>query len=115
MHNLLLRHGSYLPFSNAVSSSNLAGSFSKGYGSSGDDGCGDIDICPDLLLAGLAAAGAAAFVVLFTLITMNGRKKKRSLSGYKPVKFVDVIRDFLWAGSSTCFGVVLGLITCMRH
>lgn len=68
------------------------------HGSSSDDGCGDVDICPDLLLAGLAAAGAAAFVVLFTQITMAGRKKKRSTDTGKPVKFLKVIEDLYWMG-----------------
>lgn len=41
----------------------------------------DIDICPDLLLAGLAALAAAAFGALFTAIVMAGRRRKRSSSG----------------------------------
>ena len=39
----------------------------------------DLDICPDLLLAGIAAAGAAALIALYVALTMNpnGRRKRR--------------------------------------
>ena len=39
----------------------------------------DLDICPDLLLAAIAAAGAAALVALYVALTMNpnGRRKRR--------------------------------------
>ena len=39
----------------------------------------DLDICPDLLLAGIAAAGAAALLALYVALTMNpaGRRKRR--------------------------------------
>ena len=44
--------------------------------------CGslDLDICPDVLLAAIAAAGAAALVALYVALTMqaNGRRKRRS-------------------------------------
>ena len=46
----------------------------------------DLDICPDLLLAGIAAAGAAALVALYVALTMNPNgKRKRSLQ--KPGNF----------------------------
>ncbi len=41
----------------------------------------DLDICPDLLLAGIAAAAAAAFLAFYIAITMNAngrRRRKRS-------------------------------------
>ena len=40
----------------------------------------DLDICPDLLLAAIAAAGAAALLALYIALTMQmfGRRKKRS-------------------------------------
>lgn len=42
--------------------------------------CFELDICPDLLLAGFAAAAAAAFLALYIVITQNGRRRrKRSL------------------------------------
>ncbi len=39
----------------------------------------DVDICPDLILAGAAAAGAAAFLALYLAITQNanGRRRKK--------------------------------------
>ncbi len=39
--------------------------------------CGDLDICPDLVVAAFAAALAAGFAVLFTLITGAGRRRRR--------------------------------------
>ncbi len=37
----------------------------------------NVDICPDLLLAGIAAAGAAAFAALYFAATMNANGKRR--------------------------------------
>ena len=62
---------------------NLQQSASSHYGSysgGGSSSCFKLDICPDLLLAGLVAAFAAIFYLLHTAITMKGRKKRRSLS-----------------------------------
>ena len=50
------------------------GSFSGGSGSN----CFTIDICPDLLLAGIAAAAAGAFFLIYQAITMAARRRKRS-------------------------------------
>ncbi len=53
----------------------------KGGGTNIDLGLDDLDltleICPDLLIAGLAVAGAAAFFLLYTGITMAGRRRRR--------------------------------------
>ena len=45
----------------------------------------DLDICPDLLLAAIAAAGAAALVALYVALTMNpaGRRKRRRSLDYE--------------------------------
>ena len=61
----------------------MLGSESSGYhgGSSSSDNCFDIDICPDLILAGIAAFSAAAFYSLYVAITMAGRRRKRSGGG----------------------------------
>ncbi len=56
----------------------------------------DLDICPDLILAALGAALAAAFAVLFTLITAAGRRKKRSTDAYTPVQLSTVLEDLSW-------------------
>ncbi len=56
----------------------------------------DLEICPDLVLAALAAAAAAAFGILFTLITGAGRKKKRSTDNAEPVVFSTWLEDMLW-------------------
>ena len=47
----------------------------------------DLDICPDLLLAAIAAAGAVALVALYIALTMNTmgrRKRRRSLGDNAP-------------------------------
>ena len=41
--------------------------------------CATIDICPDILIAGVFIAGVAAFLLLYQTITMVGRRKKRGL------------------------------------
>ena len=58
----------------------------------------DLDICPDLLLAGLALAAAGAFVALFTAITMQGRKKKRSTDEFLRVPIMQTLKDLYWMG-----------------
>lgn len=68
-----------------------------------DDNCDgfDIDICPDLLLAGIAAAAAGAFVFLYTAITMAGRRKKRSIdqANNRPeVPTYKLLADLYWIG-----------------
>ena len=47
----------------------------------------DFDICPDVVLATIAAIGAAAFVALYIALTMNTmgrRKRRRSLGDLAP-------------------------------
>ena len=47
----------------------------------------DFDICPDVVLAGIAAAGAAALIALYMALTNNPagrRKRKRSLEDHAP-------------------------------
>ena len=56
----------------------LGGSYSSSYGSAS---CLTIDICPDLLFAGLAAAAAAGFAFYYISITMAGKRRKRRSFG----------------------------------
>ena len=68
-----------------LSLTRLLGSETKGYGHGGTN-CYSVDICPDLLLAAISAAAAAAFYLLYMAITMVpvGRKRrKRSLEKNK--------------------------------
>ena len=51
-----------------------------GYDDTSPGSCFSLDICPDLILAAIAAAAAAGFYLLYITVTMAGRKrKKRSL------------------------------------
>ena len=49
-----------------------------GYSDTPGGSCFSIDICPDLLLAALAAVAAAGFLAIYIAITMAGKRKKRS-------------------------------------
>ena len=92
------------------SENRLAGSFSNKNPKFGiiDDNCSgfDLDICPDLLLAGLALAAAGAFVALFTAITQaaaGGRRKKRNVgSGIEQpqLQWSQLFEDVYWHGST---------------
>ena len=83
----------------------MSGSSHKGsvkYGIDSDlcDGV-DVDICPDLLLAGIAVAAAAAFFALYTALTMEGRRKRRSLyeaAGRRPVPWSKQFDDLYLMG-----------------
>ena len=61
----------------------LLGSLSGG-GESGSGSCFSLDICPDLILALIAAAAAGGFYFLYITITMAGRKRKRKRSLCEP-------------------------------
>ena len=56
--------------------------------------CVDAQVCPDLVLAFIAAAGAFALLGMYTAATQNtnGRRKKRrrSLDGYATPEILDV-------------------------
>ena len=76
----------YLPYAqNMHNSDSLASSMQLfgthsggGYGGSSSGSCFSVDICPDLLLAGIAAAAAAGVFVIYAAITMAAERKKRS-------------------------------------
>jgi len=56
----------------------------------------DLELCPDLVLAALAAAAAAGFAVLYTQITMAGRKKKRSADSRLDMPLANWMEDMYW-------------------
>ena len=64
----------------------LLGSFSSDgmTGAGGSGSCFSLDICPDLILALIAAAAAGGFYFLYITITMAGRKRKRKRSLCEP-------------------------------
>ena len=78
----------------------MIGSFSGGGSSFGGGSSCDgfnLDICPDLLLAGLAILAAGAFAALFTAIVMAGRRKRRSLNLKINKEFL--FHDLVWLGT----------------
>ena len=71
------------------------GSFGT-FGMGGTD-CFTIDICPDLLLAGFAAAAAAAFWLIYAAITMNAGRRKRSVAELAQTFFgIRSFTDLAW-------------------
>ena len=48
--------------------------------------CVDIDVCPDLVLAGVSALGAAFLLATYIALTQNGngKRKRRALEGSTP-------------------------------
>ena len=80
------------------------GSYSGGGGSSS---CFTIDICPDLLIAAIAAAAAGAFYLIYTGITKaSAKRRKRSSMPFDdalidPISFVsEHVTDILFSGES---------------
>mgnify|MGYP006888804581 CR=1 FL=1 len=72
--SVLSRYTAGLPGKMQAAASGGYGSFS---GMSSGSNCFTIDICPDLLIAGIAAAAAAAFFLIYQGITMASRRRRR--------------------------------------
>ena len=68
------------------------GSYDGGHGGGPMGSCFSIDICPDLILAAIAAAAAVAAFLIYQAITVAGRKK-RSQSSWLPT-----ITDLFYLG-----------------
>ena len=41
--------------------------------------CFELEICPDLILAGIAAVAAGAFYAIYVAITMSKKRRRRSI------------------------------------
>ena len=83
------------------SESDLLGSPSGGGGMSGSGSCFSLDICPDLILALIAAVAAAGFYFLYITITMAGRRKrkrKRSLCEPQTESVGEIFSDIFHLG-----------------
>ena len=75
----------------------LGSGSSGGYGHKNNDlgtNCATIDICPDILIGGIFAAGAAAFGLLYTLITMVGRRRKKRGIKDNIIEYFDDVEMF---------------------
>jgi len=53
--------------------------------------CFALNICPDLLLAAVAAGGAAAVYLLYTAITVKAGRKKRSFTLFDSFEFWEAV------------------------
>ena len=88
----------------AASKSDMVGSLSGGSSGGGSSTCFDIDICPDLILAGLATFAAVAFFMIYQAITMAAvapRKRRRSLTKVeeRPAEDKMSLIDQFWLGT----------------
>ena len=77
-------------------------SSSGGYSdmSSGSGSCFSLDICPDIILALIAAAAAAGFYFIYITITMAGRRRRRRSVGCQCAEEGESswLSDILWLG-----------------
>ena len=96
----------------SAAATSLLASYSGGSGGSYDN-CFDIDLCPDLLLAGLALAGAGAFLALYMSITMVPSRRRRRALGSLPITpsvgFDSLMKDTFWAGMAR---LVVQYVSC---
>ena len=81
-----------------------------------EENCFDIEICPDLLVAGIGAFGALALGVLYVTITMEQakRRRKRGLNPYSappdvPLDIGLSIKDVISSGK------VKKVLNCLRN
>ena len=72
------------------------GSYGGGSSSFGSNSCFSIDICPDLIIAAVAAAAAAGVYLIYTAIVAKGkrRRRKRSLSEGEDEGDGGILEDF---------------------
>ena len=75
----------------------IAASHKKGKPNPAQEDCFELEICPDLILAAMAAAAAGAFTLLYTAITMAKRRKRRALNA--PLDESSLIQDAFWLGT----------------
>ena len=80
------------------------GSYSGG--SSGGD-CFTIDICPDLLLAAIAAASAGAFYLIYINITKSSAKRKKRTLIRDNFDILDYMNDLVTIGN-----VIYSMLGC---
>ena len=85
----------------ASSVQSISRSGGYGGGSSSQDSCFDLEICPDLVLAAVAAFGAIAFFLLYQAITVAGRRRKRRSIQYDKPNDDDNLSalDYVYLGS----------------
>ena len=81
------------------------------------DMCFDLQICPDLILAGIAVFSAAAFFFLYQAITMNGKRKRKRAAMESLVLFPSLLDSVFWAKIPEIFfahGMSVSLLVYMK-
>ena len=62
---------------------------------------GDVDICPEIVLAGVSALGAAGLLAMYVAATQNTngrRKRRRQLDDYSPLPAFEYVAPLIIAG-----------------
>ena len=98
---------------------NHFGYYGSYYGISETYNCFKIDICPDFLLAGLAASGAAAFFWIYQAITVKAAgRRKQSFQNFIKSHDFDHLIDFFTVGfyilleNTVTLGVIVNTREC---
>lgn len=80
------------------------------YGGSHDTGlpnpamemCFELEICPDLIMAAIAAAAAAAFYIIYEAISMKGKRKRSLASSMAEKMSLGNMLDGFYVGNESC-------------
>ena len=65
---------------------------------------GDVDICPEIVLAGVSALGAAGLLAIYIAATQNAngkRKRRRRIDDYSPLPAFDYVGPLIVAGKES--------------
>ena len=65
---------------------------------------GDVDICPEIVLAGVSALGAFGLLAIYVAATQNTngkRKRRRLLDDHSPLPAFDYVAPLIVAGKES--------------
>ena len=64
-----------------------------------------MDVCPEIVLAGVSALGAAGLLAIYIAATQNanGKRRRRRLDDYSPLPTYDFVEPLLVAGKNLLF------------
>ena len=64
-----------------------------------------MDVCPEIVLAGVSALGAAGLLAIYIAATQNanGKRRRRRLDDYSPLPTFDYVEPLLEAGKNLLF------------
>ena len=64
-----------------------------------------MDVCPEIVLAGVSALGAAGLLAIYIAATQNanGKRRRRRLDDFSPLASFDYVEPLLVAGKELYF------------